>query len=42
LNHRWQIRQSSDGLIIDREWGAKGDLPLAGDYDGDGKTDLAV
>ena len=42
LTHRWQIKLSSDGLVIDREWGAKGDQPLAADYDGDGKADLAV
>ena len=30
-----------DGLVLDREWGVKGDLPMFADYDGDGKAELA-
>lgn len=42
-NLLWLIRRSSDGQTIQREWGVSGtDLNTQNDYDGDGKTDLAV
>jgi hypothetical protein len=44
----WYIRQSSDGASRVEHWGTTGpsinnwDVPVPGDYDGDGKFDLAV
>ena len=39
----WYIRQSSNGIIQTRTWGATGtDLNVQNDYDGDGKADVAV
>ncbi len=37
------IRQSSDNSFRAQQWGISGvDRPVVGDYDGDGKTDIAV
>jgi hypothetical protein len=40
----WYISRSSDGTVEAISWGlaSVGDLPVPGDYDGDGKTDVAV
>ena len=38
----WHIRQSRSDTVQTVTWGARGDVPVLGDYDGDGKTDLAV
>ncbi|MCA1608814.1 MAG: copper oxidase, partial [Acidobacteria bacterium] len=39
----WSIRRSSDGQIVQKQWGfTGGDLLTQNDYDGDGKTDIAV
>ena len=40
----WFIRQSSTGYatFVSFQWGLDGDITVPGDYDGDGKTDLAV
>jgi hypothetical protein len=44
----WAVRQSSKSLsssladIIWQQWGLPGDIPLPGDYTGDGKADLVV
>lgn len=44
----WYIRQSSTGTARVAQWGTTGpsvnnwDVPIPGDYDGDGKFDLAV
>ncbi|MET0753299.1 MAG: VCBS repeat-containing protein, partial [Pyrinomonadaceae bacterium] len=37
----WSIHRSSKGALS-MSWGTTGDLPYAGDYDGDGTADFAV
>ncbi len=41
-NATWTIEQSSDGLWVEPFGRAELDMPFPGDYDGDGKADLAV
>jgi hypothetical protein len=40
----WYILKSSTnyGTYVAQPWGLSSDTPVPGDYDGDGKTDLAV
>jgi hypothetical protein len=36
------IPQTHQGATIAQQWGTAGDVPLRGDFDGDGKNDIAV
>jgi hypothetical protein len=38
----WFIHHSSDGSDSAFNLGASGDIPVPGDYDGDGRTDAAI
>lgn len=38
----WYITKSSDGGKLYLRFGLSGDIPVPGDYDGDGKADTAV
>jgi RHS repeat-associated protein len=38
----WTIKQSSNGVSITPQLGARGDQIVPGDYDGDGTTDVAI
>ncbi len=38
----WRVIKSSDGSQSTRQWGAKGDVPVSGDFDGDKRTDMVV
>jgi hypothetical protein len=38
----WIIRRSTDDLVVSIPLGGGNDIPVPGDYNGDGKTDVAV
>ncbi len=39
-NQTWYVIYSSTGLSVHQQWGASGDIPAPGAYDGDEKTDI--
>ncbi|MGB7922761.1 MAG: VCBS repeat-containing protein [Pyrinomonadaceae bacterium] len=41
-NGTWYVLNSVDGTMAAQMWGQAGDKPVPGDYDGDGRTDVAV
>ena len=38
----WSIKRSSDNGLTEVQFGAASDVPVRGDFDGDGRNDLAV
>jgi hypothetical protein len=38
----WFIQRSENNSYFSFVWGQAGDVPVPGDYDGDGKTDASV
>jgi hypothetical protein len=41
-NGTWYVQRSSNGAIVTTQFGMNGDVPISGDYDGDGVSDYAV
>jgi hypothetical protein len=37
----WYIQGTTSGFFA-RQWGQNGDIPLDGDFDGDGKNDIGI
>ncbi len=38
----WYVAQNGNAPVVTHQWGAAADIPVSGDFDGDGKTDFAV
>lgn len=38
----WYIRRSTDGVLVSQPWGVNTDTAVPGDYDNDGKYDVAI
>jgi hypothetical protein len=41
-NGEWWVVKNTDPYYTYADWGIAGDIPVQGDYDGDGKTDFAI
>jgi hypothetical protein len=44
-NQTWYVTEYNSnplGTVVTKQWGLPGDVPLSGDWDGDGKLDFAV
>lgn len=41
-DNKWYLTRSSDGHFDIIGWGISGDIPVPGDYDGDGRADVAI
>jgi hypothetical protein len=42
VNCTWWVINSSTGGAVTQQWGVAGDIPVAGDFNGDGRPDVVV
>ena len=38
----WYVSDNATGAYSERQFGQQGDVPVSGDYSGDGRTDYAI